>query len=182
MRERFWTISNILSLMRVVLVLPAGYLILHENSQYHVYALFVIVAASLTDLFDGMIARKLNQVTEYGKIIDPIADKISVALIVGILAYQGKIPLWFLILVVTRDLVIFLCGVYLKKKKGIVPMSILAGKWAVAFIALLVVVAVLDLGQLFFLKEVLVGISTVFILYSSVLYALRFVNLMRENN
>jgi CDP-diacylglycerol--glycerol-3-phosphate 3-phosphatidyltransferase len=178
MRERIWTISNMLSMFRVVLVIPVGYLLLHENTQYHIYALIVIVIASLTDLFDGMIARKMNQVTEFGKMIDPIADKISVACIVGILAYQGKIPVWFLSLIVARDVVIFICGIYLKKKKGIVPMSLLAGKWAVAFIAMLVVIAVLDIGTLFFLKEILIFISTIFIFYSSVLYAIRFVKMV----
>jgi CDP-diacylglycerol--glycerol-3-phosphate 3-phosphatidyltransferase len=182
MRERIWTVSNMLSMLRVVLVIPVGYLLLHENPQYHIYALIVIVVASLTDLFDGMIARKLNQVTEFGKIIDPVADKISVACIVGILVYQEKIPLWFLLLVLARDIVIFFCGAYLKEKKGIVPMSILAGKWAVAFIAMLVAVTVLDIGSLFFLKEILIAVSTIFILYSSALYAVRFRKMVTGDN
>ncbi|MFI5252457.1 MAG: CDP-alcohol phosphatidyltransferase family protein [Bacteroidota bacterium] len=181
MQDRIWTVSNILSMLRIALIIPVGYLLLYDFEQYNIHALILIVAASLTDLFDGMIARSMNQVTEFGKIIDPVADKLCVAFIVGILVYQGKIPVWLLLLALSRDVVIFVCGVYLKKSRNIVPSSNLAGKLAVASLAFLVVVAVLDIDRLSLVKEILIALSAAFILLSSFLYTIRFRKMLQNN-
>lgn len=127
-----------------------------------------------SDLLDGYLARKLGQVSELGKIIDPLADKISVIVISIILLYLGKIPLWFVLIVVLRDLLILGFGIYLNKKKDIRLMSNYPGKIAVFSIGIIILFAVINNAYLLRLNSYLYFVSLVLIFYSSYLYFKRF--------
>lgn len=126
------TLSNALSLLRVALFMPFAYF--YERDE-KVIAFAVVVLAISTDWFDGRVARWTNTVSELGKILDPLADKLSTALIGMYLLYRGELPLWFVLLVVVRDLILFLGGIYAKQKKHVVTTALPLGKWAVGFLA-----------------------------------------------
>ena len=74
-----WTIPNVLSLVRLLLlpVFAVMYLKSDNHPTWLYWSLAVLLLSGLTDLFDGMIARRLNQITEVGKLLDPIADKLT---------------------------------------------------------------------------------------------------------
>ncbi len=127
-----------------------------------------------SDLMDGHLARKLNQVSELGKIIDPLADKICVITIAIILLYINKISLWFVIIVVLRDLVILAFGIYLSKKKDIRLMSNFPGKMAVLSIGVIILFSIINIPVLKSIVYYLYFLSLLLILYSSALYYLRF--------
>ena len=90
-----WHISNLLSLSRIVLMIPAVYFLYTPVHFHREIAVLIILVAVTTDAMDGYIARKLNQVSELGKIIDPLADKIGVGIIIVMLMIYNDIPLWF---------------------------------------------------------------------------------------
>ena len=96
------------------------------------------VLLPLTDVLDGYLARKLNQVTEVGKIIDPLADKAAMAVIVVKLFSIGEISAFFFLLIIIRDLLIFIGGIYVSKKLGRVLPSNKLGKLTVLFIGFVV--------------------------------------------
>ncbi len=127
-----------------------------------------------SDLLDGYLARKLNQVSEFGKIIDPLADKISVIVISLILLYMNKIALWFVLVVVLRDMLIFGFGLYLDKKKDIRLMSNYPGKIAVFSIGIIILFAIINVPVLKEINSYLYFISIALIIYSSYLYFKRF--------
>jgi CDP-diacylglycerol--glycerol-3-phosphate 3-phosphatidyltransferase len=179
MRGSIWTISNMLSLSRVLLVIPIAKLLMAGDPASRMFAVVLAVAATLTDFFDGLIARKLNQVTNFGKIVDPIADKIAVGVVVCILTLQGRIPLWFLLIVLVRDAAILLGGLLVRKAKGVVLQSNAAGKWAVTFVAALIVFRMLGLPGLEWVSGLLLGGATALLALSSVLYVRRFYQLGR---
>jgi CDP-diacylglycerol--glycerol-3-phosphate 3-phosphatidyltransferase len=181
MNERVWTVSNVLSIVRLLLVVPIAVLLLRNDSPRFLLA-GLIVVAGMTDLFDGMLARRFNQVTELGKIIDPLADKIGIAAVAIILTLQGRIPTWFMLFVVVRDVAIFIGGLYLKSTRGIVLQSNLLGKWAVACIAVLILVVALETPQLEWMKTVLLGFATLLLAASSVSYGLRFASVLHTEN
>ena len=106
MRERLWTISNGLSILRLFLVVPMVFFLVSETPTSKYYAVGIIVVAILTDLADGFIARKLNQVTEFGKIIDPLADKILAAAALFSFASLHLVDAWMVWIVVGRDFLI----------------------------------------------------------------------------
>jgi CDP-diacylglycerol--glycerol-3-phosphate 3-phosphatidyltransferase len=129
----------------------------------------------ITDLLDGYLARKLNQISELGKIIDPLADKIAVGAIAILMFFNGLIPLWFILVVLVRDLLILTFGMILKRKKKIVLMSNYPGKIAVLTIGLALVFSIFkDTELLRFISSLLYYISTFLIVYSSYLYYKRF--------
>jgi len=136
----------------------------------------------VTDLSDGYIARRLNQVTELGKIIDPLADKISVVIIALIIYFKGLIPTWFFLIVILRDLLILSFGIYLKNKKKITLMSNYPGKLAVFSIGLILLFSVFNNELLSNINSFLYYISTTLILFSSYLYLIRFIKIKGEKN
>jgi len=75
--DKIFTISNILSLSRIVIVIPIIYFLDlgNSNPRYNLTAFALMIIGALTDTFDGQLARKMNQITNFGKVIDPIADK-----------------------------------------------------------------------------------------------------------
>ena len=129
------TISNILSASRAVLVIPIGYCLVSDFQYNRYYALAIVAFAIVTDFLDGFLARKLHHVSDLGKFLDPLADKIGIGVYAIIMAWTGDVPLWFIILVLVRDAVIFSGGVVIKLKKKIVPQSNWPGKISVSLIA-----------------------------------------------
>ena len=99
----FWTISNQLSILRGVLAIPVAILIAQGDVWW---AFGLCWFAALTDWLDGFVARATNTVSEWGKILDPIADKILVGVIVVMLVLEGLLPLRSVLVVVGRDVII----------------------------------------------------------------------------
>ena len=179
---RIWTLSNGMSLFRVVLIVPVAFFIIRRQGNDNIWAFMLVVAAGFTDLFDGMLARALDEVTEFGKVVDPLADKLCVAVIGVILTVQGRLPLWFIGFALVRDVVVFTGGLYVKKKKGIILVSNLAGKWATVFIAFLVGGIVLDMVQLALAVNILLALSMIMLVISSAMYAKRFSAVMKSTS
>ncbi len=139
----------------------------------------------ISDLLDGFFARKFNQVTEVGKIIDPLADKIAVVGIAIILFAEGRIETWFFIVVIARDLLIVIFGLYLKSKNKIVLMSNYPGKMAVFSIGIVLLLTVFNYNNFELLQKVisyLYYISVILIIYSLYLYFTRFYKITGEKN
>jgi len=172
-KEIFY-ISNLISIFRIILLIPVCYLLLTGFESENTLIIILVLCMYFSDLLDGYLARKLGQVSELGKIIDPLADKISVIVISVILLYLGKIPLWFVLIVVLRDIFIMLFGIYLDRKKDIRLMSNYPGKIAVFSIGLIILFAVINNPVLKEISNYLYIISLALIFYSSYLYFKRF--------
>lgn len=142
---RFWTIPNALSLLRLVLVVPITVL-LWSNGPVD-WLLGLVVTAILTDWFDGRIARWTGTISDWGKVIDPIADKFAAFMTVTALTLRDAeptLPLWFLGLVVVRDLAIVGGSAIIARRSGQIVESAWAGKAATLWLALTVLAAVLQ--------------------------------------
>jgi CDP-diacylglycerol--glycerol-3-phosphate 3-phosphatidyltransferase len=133
--HRYLTISNLLSASRIFIVIPMGYCLTADFPSHRLWAAAIILIAVGTDFLDGFLARKLHQVTDFGKIIDPLADKIGIGIYAVLLAWTGDVPVWFIVLAVSRDILIFLGGVYILRTKRIVPQSNWPGKISATLIA-----------------------------------------------
>lgn len=145
--DRIHTISNYLSLSRILLTAPIAYfLITLEQSNYHPYfAAILMILAAATDYLDGYFARKYDEVSELGKIIDPLADKIGVGIITIILYLTGYIPTYILVIIVARDIIIFIGGLILSNKIGKVLPSNMLGKITVFILGIYLLLLVLGL-------------------------------------
>ena len=95
--------ANKLTMLRVVLI-PVYLLLWHMEFPGNNYAaLAVFVIASLTDLLDGYIARHYNQITDFGKFMDPLADKVLVLTAMARFCAMGRFPDWALVIVIARE-------------------------------------------------------------------------------
>ncbi len=95
--------ANKLTMLRVVLI-PVYLVLWHLDFSWNNYAaLAVFVVASLTDLLDGYIARHYNQVTDFGKFMDPLADKVLVLTAMACFCAMGRFPDWALAIVIARE-------------------------------------------------------------------------------
>jgi cardiolipin synthase len=118
--DRVWTLPNVLSMLRLLLV-PV-FLVLVVVGEY-VPALVVLIVASLTDLLDGFLARRLGQVTRLGQLLDPAADRLYIfAALIG-LAANGLVPWWIVVVIVARDVFLLVLGVVLANN-GFGPLPV----------------------------------------------------------
>lgn len=121
-KSDLFTIPNILTYIRFLLIIPFSYFFLCEA---YVEAAICIGISGLTDCFDGMIARKFNQVTAIGKLLDPIADKFTLLAVVICMVIYIPSVLPALIVLLLKD-VLMLLGATDLVKKGLTPP---AAKW-----------------------------------------------------
>src|SRR5262249_6103020 len=141
MQGRIWTVPNQITLLRLGF-LPC-FLILIAYERYR-WALLVLVVAALSDGFDGLLARKLNQKSALGAYLDPIADKLLLSSSFVILAFKGKLAWWLTIMVLSRDILLLVVAAVIIMISGYRPFppSIL-GKCTTAAQILLVFLVVL---------------------------------------
>lgn len=115
-------------------------------------ALAIFVIASLTDLLDGKIARKYNLVTNFGKFMDPLADKLLVSSAMICLVEMGRLPAWIVIIIISREFII--SGFRLvASDSGIVIAASYWGKFKTVFQMVMVIVMIMDLGPSFAVVE-----------------------------
>jgi CDP-diacylglycerol--glycerol-3-phosphate 3-phosphatidyltransferase len=168
------SLSNALSLLRILLVAPVSLALISDTPGSRTVAMVLIVVAAMTDFLDGYVARKKGEVTELGKILDPVADKTAVGAVGLILALQERVPVWFVAAILARDLLIVAGGYYLKKKKSLLPQSNRLGKWTAGVLALTLFAAVAEGGAGGPLVPVLLTLSTAMLVFSSFSYGARF--------
>ncbi len=95
--------ANKLTLLRVILI-PVYLIIWHLDFAYNnIVALIIFIVASVTDFIDGYVARHYNQVTDFGKFMDPLADKVLVLTSMICFCAMGRFPAWALVIVMARE-------------------------------------------------------------------------------
>jgi len=146
--HRYFTISNLLSASRIFLVIPMGFCLVADFPYHRLWTGGFIIVAVTTDFLDGFIARKLHQVTDLGKILDPLADKIGIGIYAVLIAWTGDVPVWFVVFILLRDFLIFSGGLYIQRKKKIVPQSNWPGKIAVTLVAVVLFLGTIQVSTL----------------------------------
>ena len=142
--SRVLTVPNLLSFLRLALV-PVFLILLVRGED--AWALLVLAVASLTDYLDGVIARRFNQITRLGQLLDPAADRLYIfAALIG-LAWRDLVPWWIVAVVVGRDVFLLGLGVVLANH-GFGPLPVhQLGK--VATFCLFYALPMIMLGQAF---------------------------------
>lgn len=161
-------LPNKLTILRIIMV-PFFVVFMLTNlggaaNKWIALALFVV--ASLTDLLDGKIARKYNLVTNFGKFMDPLADKLLVCSAMICLIEMGKLPAWIVIIIIAREFII--SGFRLvASDNGIVIAASYWGKFKTVFQMAMIIVLIMDLGGVFdLIGKVLVVIALVLTIIS----------------
>ena len=161
-------LPNKLTLLRVVLIPVFVVLLLLEGGQNHtlrIAALIVFCIASFTDFLDGQIARRNNLVTNFGKFMDPLADKLLVCSALICMIELGQLPSWYVITVIAREFII--SGFRLvAADNGIGIAASWWGKFKTTFQMLTVILLILNIPALHTVTLIIAGIAFVLTLVS----------------
>jgi CDP-diacylglycerol--glycerol-3-phosphate 3-phosphatidyltransferase len=181
-KSELLTASNLLSALRALLVIPLWILMDNLSSSGMRYTVGgLLIFAAVTDILDGWAARKYNQVTEAGKIIDPLADKIIVGALVIKLYLLNEVPDYYIYMILGRDLLILIGGIIVTRKIGKVLPSNVLGKITVVFISfsLLFMLLGVDRSSIFFL--ILYYSSLFLVVFSLIGYIIRALEFIKKS-
>lgn len=134
-------VPNYLTVFRLFVVPIIFSLILLD---YYLSAFIFFVIASLTDILDGRIARKYDLITDWGKLMDPLADKITQISTLSALIIKGIIPFWILVVLTTKEIIMISIGFSLYKKKKVTVHSKWYGKIATVLFFVAIVFSLLS--------------------------------------
>ena len=156
-------LPNKLTTLRVIMIPFFVFFLLWQNGENYTFrmiALALFIIASLTDLLDGKIARKYNLVTNFGKFMDPLADKLLVCSALICLIELNALPAWMVIIIISREFII--SGFRLiASDNGVVIAASYWGKFKTTFQMVSVVLLILDIPALAFVTTICVWIALV---------------------
>lgn len=180
------TVPNALSLLRILIVPFFAWYFMHNQL---IVAVVLLVLSGMTDMVDGLIARKLNQVTELGKMLDPLADKLTQGVVALCLAIKFPVICPVLLVFIAKELLMLCCAVVLLKKQK----RPCAAKWygKVATVLFYISVAAIVVMDGFFhvsglafdvASNVLLILTAIMMIYSAVKYFQIFLKILRSND
>lgn len=171
-------LPNKLTVFRCILIIPFVALLLNG---YDLIATVIFIIASLTDLLDGKIARKYNLVTNFGKFMDPLADKLLVCSALICLIEMGRLDAWIVCVIIAREFII--SGFRLiASDNGIVIAASYWGKFKTTFQMIMVVVLMLNIQNhiMNILGQILIWISLALTIISLVDYVAKNLDVLKE--
>lgn len=136
----FKYIPNILTIIRFLLI-PSILDAIYKGN--YILGIILFTVSGITDVLDGFIARKFNLITNFGKLMDPLADKLTQISVLMALVYTKMIPLWILVIVAIKELIMVIGASFLYGK-NIVVYSKWYGKLATVLLYLAIVLSLLE--------------------------------------
>ena len=176
-KNRIWTIPNALSVMRLLMIAPI-IVCLHSGRTWS--ALVLMLAGGATDLLDGWLARKLDQRSDLGRIIDPLSDKLAILAIVIFLVLSPRYtyPLWFLGVQLTRELLVLAGGLFLIGRTQEVVESKMSGKMSAMANGIVVILFIFNISPV---KTIMLILALGLTLCSTADYAQVFFSVLRQS-
>ncbi len=174
-------LPNKLTILRVIMIPFFIVFLLVPITPYDKWiALTIFIIASLTDLLDGKIARKYNLVTNFGKFMDPLADKLLVCSALICLIELNKIPAWMVIIIIAREFII--SGFRLvASDNGVVIAASYWGKFKTTFQMVAVCLLIADIEAINLLTQIILWIAVILTVVSLIDYLVKNKDVMKEN-
>lgn len=174
-QENNLTIPNLLSALRLVLI---PFYVWQYLRGHQITALIIFLIVQLTDLLDGMIARRFGQVTSLGKLLDPLADKLLLIAVLVCFVITGQLPLWVLIVILSKEVIMLIGGAVALKHK-IVVQSKMIGKVATVLFAAMIILMLLSISPL---DRIMMYVALATSLAALVYYALDMLRGLRDGS
>lgn len=177
-KDDIYTLSNLISVSRIFVAFPVIYLHYYNDMQINTVITALIVYGIISDYLDGLMARWRNEVSELGKVMDPVADKLMAFFLFVYAVWLGWIPLWFFLTAVVRDMLIMAGSFFIKKYREKVAMSVMSGKVFVNALALYWI-AVFFFREAAGMHNFLLYICVILMVVSFIDYYYRYVRIMK---
>lgn len=186
-------LPNKLTIFRMILIVPFVLLLLGKGNAYKWFeaifggiweyvdylALAIFILASLTDFVDGKIARKYNMVTNFGKFMDPLADKLLVSAAMIALVELERIPAWVVIVIISREFIISGFRLVASDNRVVIAASYW-GKFKTTFQMVMVCLMIADIPELQLLTDIVMWIALALTVISLVDYLMKNKGVMAE--
>lgn len=177
MGSEFFNIPNMISIFRILLIPVIVYLYCFLHNDF--WTLMVIIFSTLTDIADGIIARKCNMITDFGKFIDPVADKLTQITVFICLVTRFNLMLLPLIILVVKEVGSLLLRWVLFNKTGIVEGAHWHGKLSTGVVILIIVLHLIYPTMHASISSGLIIFSSLLMVYSGLLYTIEGLDLMK---
>jgi len=165
--------SNLITLSRIAL-LP--FIVIFLINGYRFTALVCMLFLLISDALDGYVARRLKQVSDIGKFLDPVCDKLALSVILITLYAIGSLPLWGLIIIISRDILIIIGSFVLIKSRSVLYKSNSAGKITGFLFGMIICAFTINLVRI---GTVLLYICIPALIVSFTIYLLRYIHAMK---
>lgn len=175
-KRRVLTVPNLLSLLRLLMI-PV-FVWCYRLEAYEATAV-TLVLSGLTDMADGWYARRFHAVSDVGKVLDPVADKLTQLAMLLCLAFRHKSMAVLLILLLLKEIYASVSGAFLVHAVGYVPSAEWHGKVATLMLYLMMIVHVLWKDIPVVLSNTMIAACTLMLIYSMLLYSVRNVRALR---
>lgn len=175
--HRVLTIPNVLSFFRLCLIPVIVWLYLVKEDPF--WTIIVYGVSSLTDIIDGAIARKFNMISNFGKVFDPVADKLTQMAIIGCLISKFLWMIVPLVIFVVKELSMNIVGLVAAKKTGVIKGAMWHGKVNTVLFFLLMVIHLAWINIPDVASQILVAISVTMMLISATLYTVDYVKMLK---
>lgn len=177
------TIPNLLSLLRLIVIYP---FIIFAIDRNFLAAGLMLLISGLSDMFDGMIARRFNQVTQLGKMLDPVADKLTLIAVIICLYVLFPFILPFVIILFSKEVLMLLGGLWLLKKNIRPPAARWYGK-AATVIFYISVISIILMDAIWCIEEMwlintLVIITTAAMVFALIMYLRMFIDILKHQD
>jgi CDP-diacylglycerol--glycerol-3-phosphate 3-phosphatidyltransferase len=178
-----FTVSNLLSFLRLLLTFPIIALFQYYGQKgISEVIVLLLMFAAITDILDGYLARKFNQITELGKMIDPIADKVLMSAVLILFLLHNLLPLYYILLMISRDILILMGGIFIAKRVGKVLQSNYLGKITVVTVGIVILLRLIGFNHSDTTFNLLYFLSIGMIISSFLAYLFRAINILRTGN
>lgn len=177
-KEQVLTVPNLLSLVRLALLPVVVWLYTYKEN--YIGAIGVLVLSGLTDIVDGFVARKFNMVSDLGKILDPVADKLTQITMLACLADAHPQMLILILVFVVKELSLIVLGYLAIKRKDSVNSAKWYGKLNTVIIYSMIVVLILVPDMPTAVVMGMLAVSLAMMIASFVLYAIMYRNILKD--
>lgn len=178
-KEQVLTIPNLLSLIRLALIPVIVWLYCHVQKYYA--AIAVIILSGVTDIADGIIARKFNMVSDFGKILDPIADKMTQVTLITCLTFKYEWMWVLVVLFVVKELLMGSLGYLSIKSTDTVNSAKWHGKMNTVVLYTVMVVLIMFPEIPDIAANIMIGVCSITMCFSLVLYSKYYIGLIRNS-
>lgn len=163
----FKHVPNLLTILRFIL---APFIVVLIIQDKYLAAFIVFTISSISDILDGIIARKFNFITDFGKLMDPLADKITQLSILITLTFKHIIPIWMIVIVLLKELTMIIGGSFLYKK-DVVVFSKWYGKLSTVLFYFAIACSLIKIANGFdWNVDILYYFATFFTVFSLIMY------------
>lgn len=168
-------IPNILTIIRFILI---PFIFMSVIFHHYLISLVIFTISAITDILDGYIARKYNYITDIGKLIDPLADKLTQIFLLLALSILNILPWWILAIVFVKECVMVISASFLYKRKDVVVYSKWYGKMATTLFYLAIIFSLIinqfNIALPFRIDLYLYYLAILATIFSLIMYAIKF--------